>query len=35
MKTMRKRVLDIVCIAAGAALLAAVYAAPLFVKGTE
>ena len=32
---LRKRVLDIVCIAAGAALVAAVYAAPLFVKGTE
>ena len=31
----RKKVLDIVCIAAGAALVAAVYAAPLFVKGTE
>ena len=32
---LRKRVLDIFCIAAGAALVAAVYAAPLFVKGTE
>jgi len=32
---LRKRVLDIVCIAAGAALIAAVYAAPLFVKGTK
>tara|TARA_B100000700_G_C14867476_1_gene771725 strand:- start:815 stop:916 length:102 start_codon:yes stop_codon:yes gene_type:complete len=32
---LRKRVLDIVCIAAGAALVAAVYAAPLFVKGTK
>ena len=32
---LRKTILDIVCIAAGAALVAAVYAAPLFVKGTE
>tara|TARA_B100000212_G_C27343213_1_gene520179 strand:- start:964 stop:1065 length:102 start_codon:yes stop_codon:yes gene_type:complete len=32
---LRKVILDIVCIAAGAALAAAVYAAPLFVKGTE
>ena len=32
---LRRKVLDIVCIAAGAALVAAVYAAPLFVKGTK
>ena len=35
MKTMRKKVLDVVCIAAGAALIAAVYVAPLFLKGHE
>jgi hypothetical protein len=29
----RKRVLDIICIAAGAALIAVIYTAPLFVKG--
>ena len=33
MKTMRKKLLDVICIAAGAALIAAVYVAPLFLKG--
>jgi len=32
---MKTKILDLICIAAGAALVAAVYAAPLFVKGTK
>tara|TARA_Y100001937_G_scaffold67254_1_gene91994 strand:+ start:10202 stop:10312 length:111 start_codon:yes stop_codon:yes gene_type:complete len=33
MKKVRMKILDIVCMAVGAALIAAVYVAPLFVKG--
>jgi len=32
---LKTKILDFICIAAGAALLVAVYAAPMFVKGTE